>query len=369
MATTIGAEEEFILLDPISLTPVDRAAEARAALAGTDRDGEVMAEFFPSQLEFASLVCSTAAELGSALSSFRGELARWAQEHGVVGAGVGVPFNVTGRAQVTDLPRYRDIADDFGRIVADHQISGLHVHVGRVDRDGAVLALNRLRPWLPTLLALSANSPFWEGSDTGFDSWRAIHSRRWTTHGIPPEFRDAEDYARRTSALHGIGGTSDAGTLNWVVRPSEKYPTVEVRAFDAQLDARTSAPLAALVRGIVDADHDEPPHEAELLDAAHWHAARYGLARDLFNPRVGGMRPAADVVHTLLDTARSGLELHGDAEHVESVIGGILEHGNGATQQRRAFREGGTHALSELLARGDTPWWPAEPKGTVTDPR
>ncbi|GAA4141166.1 YbdK family carboxylate-amine ligase [Leifsonia shinshuensis] len=349
MATTIGAEEEFILLDPISLTPVERATEARTALADPDRDGEVMAEFFPSQLEYASPVCSTAAELGRSLSGFRGELAGWAREHGVIGAGVGVPFDVTAGARVTDLPRYRDIANDFGRITADHQISGLHVHVGTRDRDSAIRALNRVRPWLPTLLALSANSPFWEGADTGFDSWRAIHSRRWTTHGIPPAFRDPEDYARRTAALGGIGGTSDAGTLNWVVRPSEKYPTLEVRAFDAQLDVRTSTALAVLVRGMVDAGHDEPAHDAELLDAAYWHAARYGLDQDLFDPRSGRLRPAADVVHALLAAAGPGLKRHGDVECVGSVVDGILEHGNGATRQRRAYRDGGAPALAELL--------------------
>lgn len=349
MATTIGAEEEFVLLDPVSLTPVDRAAEARAALTDAAREGEIMAEFFPSQLEFASPVCTTAAQLGTSMAAFRRDLAEWAHKHRVIAAGVGVPFHVTGHPQVTDLSRYRDIASDFGRIVADHQINGLHVHVGMRDRDSAILGLNRLRPWLPTLLALSANSPFWDGDDTGFDSWRAIHSRRWTTHGIPPAFRDAKDYAQRTSALHGIGGTSDTGTLNWVVRPSEKYPTLEVRAFDAQLDCRTSTALAVLVRGIVHADRDERPHEAELLDAAYWHAARYGLERNLFDPRAGLMRPAADVVHALLDVAAPGLERHGDAEHVGAVVREILQHGNGATRQRRAYREGGQLALGTLL--------------------
>ena len=352
VATTIGAEEEFVLLDAVSLTPVDLAAEARADLADSARDGEIMSEFFPSQLEFASPVCSTAAELDSSMAGFRRELAEWAHGHRVIAAGVGVPFNIAGHPQVTDLPRYRDIAAHFGHIVPDHQINGLHVHIGMQDRDRAVRALNRLRPWLPALLALSANSPFWGGADTGFDSWRAIHSRRWTTHGIPPAFTDAEDYARRTSALHGIGGTSDSGTLNWVVRPSEKYPTLELRAFDAQLDSRTSTALAALVRGVVDTDRDERPHEAELLDAAYWHAARYGLDRDLFDPQAGRMRAAADVVHALLDAAAPGLERHGDTQRVESRVGWILNQGNGATWQRRAYREGGRPSLANLLIEG-----------------
>ena len=349
MVTTIGAEEEFVLLDPDSLAPVDRAAQARAALAGSVGDGTVMAEFFPSQLEYASPVCTTADELSSSLIRFRQALAAWARDNQVIAAAVGSPFQVGARPEVTDLPRYREIAADFGRIVDDHQVNGLHVHVGVRDREDAVRALNRLRPWLPTLLAVSANSPFWQGDDTGFDSWRAIHNRRWTTHGIPPAFRDAEDYARRTSALIGIGGTSDLGTLNWVVRLSEKYPTLEVRIFDAQLDARTSSALAVLVRGIVERDDDTGSLEAELLDVAYWHAARFGLAGDLFDPRTGRLRPAHDVVHALLDAAAPSLADPEDAACVGSVVRRILEGGNGSARQRQAYRLGGSPALAELL--------------------
>src|SRR6185503_4533061 len=99
-------------------------------------------------------------------------------------------------------------------LVGDHQINGLHVHVGVPDRDAGIRALNALRPWMPVLLALSANSPFWRGRDTGYDSWRAIHSQRWTIHGIPPRFRDSADYDDALAALSGIGATSDAGTVN-----------------------------------------------------------------------------------------------------------------------------------------------------------
>ncbi|MFF1878401.1 YbdK family carboxylate-amine ligase [Leifsonia sp. NPDC058230] len=351
MPTTIGVEEEFVLLDPATLTPVERAEDARDELGRRrDRPGTVTGEFFLSQIEYASPVCTTTAEALDSLREFRSDLAGWAAGAGLQAAGVGMPYRVLSDAHVTGGERYRDIASHFGLIVPDHQINGLHVHVGVDSRERAIRALNRLRPWLPSLLALSANSPFWQAADTGFDSWRAIHSRRWTTYGVPPPFHDAADYDRRISALHGVGGTSDAGTLNWVVRPSARYPTVEVRVFDAQLDAVSSVALAALVRGLVVTEpRTEPPlADPELLDSALWHAARNGLSGELLQPCTGRLQPAAVVVATLLDEAARGLAEHGDTELVESTVDRILSTGNGATRQRQAFARGGVAALSEL---------------------
>lgn len=350
MRTTFGVEEEFVLLEPQTLTPVDRTSEAIAALGSHRDDGGVLSpEFFPSQLEHATPVCTDEEQLTDSLLGFRDDLRRWATEHGLVAAGVGLPYRSSPTPHVTDERRYRDIASHFGRIVPDHQLNGLHVHVGVADRDEAVAALNRLRPWLPTLLALSANSPYWQAEDTGFDSWRAIHSRRWTTHGIPPHFQDGADYDRRASALSGVGGTTDAGTLNWIVRPSERYPTIEVRAFDAQLDGETSVALAALVRGLVTSPSSiGVPPDPELLDAAHWHAARDGLSGELLDPQSARLRPAAEVVASLRAAAAPGLDAHGEADRVDGALQRLLADGNGATRQRRAIARGGISELAHV---------------------
>lgn len=353
MRATIGVEEEFVLLDPATLAPVARADEALRALRQRTGDaGRVTPEFFPSQIEYASPVCTSAAELAASLSAFREALAGWADRAGVVAAAVGTPFQVVAGAEVTAEDRFRDIAGRFGRIVPDHQINGLHVHVSVGDRDRAVRAMNTLRPWLPVLLALSANSPFWAGEDTGFASWRAIHGRRWTTHGIPPRFRDAEDYQARVSALVGVGGTSDAGTINWVVRPSERFPTVETRVFDAQLDVGHSVALAVLLRAVLAADPTIPSLTPELLDAAYWHAARDGLDGDLLDPVRGDLRGAKEVVGELLGVAGPGLDREGDAALVQESVERILNEGNGATHQRRARRCGGVPGLAERVNIG-----------------
>ncbi|WP_426516378.1 carboxylate-amine ligase [Diaminobutyricibacter sp. McL0618] len=356
MRTTIGVEEEFVLLDPVELSPVNRAHDAVDALRrGNGDEGTVLLEFFASQLEFASPVCTTAAEIRASLTRFRAELASWAANNGMIAGGVGAPYRADAHSPVANADRYRAIAAHFGGIIADHQINGVHVHVGVPDLDAAIRASNRLRPWLPTLLALAANSPFWHGEDTGFDSWRAIHTRRWTTHGIPPSFRDGADYRARTAALLRTSGITDPGTVNWVVRPSERYPTVEIRVFDAQLDSGTSAALASLVRGLVDAQEPGEPDAIapELLDAGFWQAARFGLARDLLHPATGKPHPAAEVVSALLQEATPGMDAHGDTATAAEVVARIMTEGNGADRQRRALREGGTAGLARLI--GATP--------------
>ena len=147
------------------------------------------------------------------------------------------------------------------------------MHVGFDDRDERVRALLRLRPWLPTLLALSSNSPFWAGHDTGFDSWRAIHSRQWTTYGSPPAFTDAADYDETVSALIGIGATLDGGTINWNIRLAVLHPTVEIRVCDAQLDAQSVLTLALLIRALATTVLPPPQSHAGWARAM----ARFGM--------------------------------------------------------------------------------------------
>ncbi|GAA1441788.1 carboxylate-amine ligase [Leifsonia poae] len=358
MQTTFGIEEEFMLLDPVTLVPVEAARAVMAALgadgarggAGSSATGEShgspTGEFFASQIEHPSPVFTRLEEARAALGAFRDDLASAAGGLGLLAASTGAPFSMRDDAALSPEHRYRAIAEQFRAIVPDHQINGLHVHVGVPSREAAVVAMNRLRPWLPALLALSANSPFWRGRDTGFDSWRAIHSRRWTTYGIPPRFRDAADYDARTAALRGVGGTTDAGTLNWVARPSERFPTVEVRVFDAQTDVESSIALAALTRGLVASPEDPPVVEAELLDASLWHAARDGIRGQLLDPTSGTMQPAPVVIDALVRAASTGLDAHGDEETVRTFVTAVFADGNGAERQRGAYAAGGVSGLA-----------------------
>ncbi|WP_146238994.1 carboxylate-amine ligase [Arthrobacter livingstonensis] len=196
-------------------------------------------------------------------------------------------------------------------------------------------------------------APFWEGRDTGYASWRAIHSRRWTTAGCPPPFMDDHDYARRVRALSGIGATSDPGTLAWYARLSERQPTLEFRVADAQLDLGTTILFAALCRSLVSTTllapslREQP--QPELLDAALWHAARDGLTGSLVHSLTGNLVPASEAVQALLEETRQGLMASGDLDDVETLLRDTMARGSGAERQRQAFATGGLGRLEQLM--------------------
>lgn len=353
---SFGVEEEYFFLHPDSLTPVRVGARIRDELVGVGRPSAFVAhEFLEAQIERSTPVFHTLDEATADLVAFRSRLERAAREHGVLAASVGTPFMTEGWPSITDDERYRRVQDDFRGLVTDHLISGTHVHVGIPDPDAGVAALNRLRVWLPTLLALLGNSPWWHGADTGFASWRAVHMRRWTTVGVPPEFRDAADYRERIDRLVGVGGISDTKMVWWIARLAEFHPTIEVRIADAQLDPDSAVLAAGLVRALVetalrDAGAGRPPLPlpGELLDAAVWHAARDGLSGTLLDPRDGRMRPAADVVDGLLATIGPALRDAGDHERVHGLVDRVRRDGTGTERQRAAVRSGGRAALAEL---------------------
>ncbi|GAB6856109.1 carboxylate-amine ligase [Microbacterium xylanilyticum] len=347
MATTFGIEEEFLLLDPTTLTPVERAAEAVAEVDDGRDDGTVAREYLSCQIEYATPVCTGAAEAHEALRGFRHRLGRWAADAGVVAAGTGTPLGRRPSSTVSPGERYDHIAAEVAGITAEHQVCGLHVHVG-VERDAGVHASNVLRGWLPVLLALSGNSPFWDGQDTGFDGWRAIHFRRWTTYGIPPVFRDVDDYDATVAALVGLGATSDTRSLNWNMRLSTLFPTLEVRVCDAQLDAASSVALAVVVRALVDSARDSRTSASEdraPWDAGLWHAARHGLDSGLLHPDTGRLAPVAEVLTALHD--RIAPHLNGDDE-IRAVARLLGPRRTGAARQREAHRAG-LPALADLF--------------------
>ncbi|MBT2503439.1 glutamate--cysteine ligase [Curtobacterium sp. ISL-83] len=353
---TFGVEEEYFFLHGDALTPAPVGARVRDEFAGVGRTSAFVAhEFLEAQIERSTPVFRRLSEAAADLATFRSRLARAAEAHGVVVASVGTPFMTDGWPAITSDPRYHRVQDDFRGLVTDHLISGTHVHVGIDSPDEGIIALNGLRAWLPPLLALLGNSPYWRGADTGFASWRAVHMRRWTTVGAPPVFRDAGDYRDRIDRLVGIGGISDTKMVWWVARLAEFHPTVEVRLADAQLDVDSTLLYAALVRALVDtavqdardgrAPLEVPP---ELLDAALWHAARDGVGGTLLDPRDGLMHPADDVVDALLAAVDDALTANGDREAVHRVVARIRLEGTGAQRQRQAVRTGGRGALREL---------------------
>ncbi|MGK5533119.1 carboxylate-amine ligase, partial [Streptomyces sp. URMC 129] len=275
---TVGVEEEYLLLDPVRGVPVARSARVRALAPA----GAVGAELLQSQVEVATPVCADLASVAAHLARLRRVVAAAAAAAGCRAAVTGsVPFagGAGDAVPVTDEPRYRALALDTPRVIHEHAINGMHVHVAVPGRAAGVDALNRVRPWLPVLVALGANSPFAQGRDTEFASWRTVVFGRWPVSGPPPVFAGAEDYERRVAALLGSGVVRGRNQLYWQARLSDRYPTVEVRAVDVQLRLAEAVMFAGLARALVATALREgvagapvPRVPQELLAAVGWGA-------------------------------------------------------------------------------------------------
>jgi len=356
---SFGIEEEFMFLDPAELRPVGVSAALRTEIALDPRLAPYTnREFLASQIEYSSPIFDSLDAARTELGAFRTALAAAAEEHRVIAASSGTPFVTAGPAEIEDDARYRRFGTEFGAIINDHQINSIHVHVGIPSREAGVAALNGIRRWLPTLLALSGNSPYWHAADTGFASWRNIHLRRWSTNGCPPHFVDAADYDRRSSTLVGIAGTLDLATIAWSARLSDKYPTLEVRIGDAQLDADSAVLIAALCRALVvtamaAADAGSPAGDIppEMVDAAMWHAGRNGLAAELVDIDARQLVPARVAIEAMISWVTPALEADGDLAWIHSMLERVWRDGTGAQRQRTAFENGGPRQLGRLLSR------------------
>ncbi|WP_030244752.1 MULTISPECIES: carboxylate-amine ligase [unclassified Streptomyces] len=357
--TTMGVEEEYLLLDPVTGLPVPHADKVRTA-AGLGRlvaDQEVQYELLQAQVEVATPVCRTLEEVGGHLLRLRHAIGMAAEEYGCRIATCGTPPLRHGRPMaVTDQARYRAMVTQAPQLVAEQLVNGTHVHVGVPDREAGVQVLNRIRAWLPTLTAMSANSPMWDGGDTGFASWRTVIFGRWPVSGMPPHFHDVADYDRRVQRLLDAGLISDIGQLYWQARLSSRYPTVEVRCLDVQLSADEAVMLAAVTRALVDTALAEtaagvpvPESAPELLQAAMWHAARHGLDDTLVSPG-GAAHRAGDVLYEFLRHVSPALEASGDSRQATSLVHRLLQSGTGADRQRAAFAEGGLRAVTDLVS-------------------
>ncbi|MEU5420804.1 glutamate--cysteine ligase [Streptomyces sp. NPDC001407] len=355
---TLGIEEEYLLLDPATALPVAKAEQVCAAvdLEPVVHEREIQAELLQAQVEVATPVCADLAEASGHLLRLRHAVSSAAKRNGCRIAASGTsPRAGLVPVPVTRHPRYLAMRSRAAQLVDEQLVNGMHVHIAIPDREMGVAVLNRVRPWLPVLVAMAANSPMWHGHDTGFASWRTVVYSRWPVSGPPPHFTDLADYEERIQALFVAGAISDRGQLYWQARLSDRYPTIEVRCLDVQLRADDAVMFAGIVRGMVaTAIRDEksgrraaycPP---ELLGAANWHAARHGLEGVLVDPE-GKRRGAEDVVQTLLGHIGQALEEAGDLQQVSSLVHRLLRRGTPADRQRRVLAADGIKALTDLI--------------------
>ncbi|MGA5699428.1 carboxylate-amine ligase [Peterkaempfera bronchialis] len=348
---TVGVEEEFLLVDTGLGAAVPCAPEVIEQASARFGAGQVQAELFPTQVEIASAPCTALAELRADLRRLRRGVADAARSAGCrpMASGTAVLAAAT-PVEVTDKPRYRRMARTFAPIAESQAegVCGCHVHVGIADRDEAVQVGNALRPWLPALEALAANSPFRHGRDSGYASTRALIWCRWPSAGPAPRFTSAKAYDDAVDALVDSGMLLDRKMVYWYARLSDRYPTIEIRVADVNADLDTVVLFAALARGLcatllaeVRAGRPVPVVPDELLRAAHWRAAHDGLEGLGVDLVTGRLRPARDLLERLVEHARPGLEAAGDQGTVSTLLSRLNRLGGGSARQRAAYARHG----------------------------
>jgi glutamate---cysteine ligase / carboxylate-amine ligase len=351
---TVGVEEELILVDPetFRLTSVSQGAVQIAQLAGdgaSDDIESVEEELYRPQIETATPPCATLADLDRHVRRARGEAAAAAAESGAAMVAVPLPVLDDDEPRITPKPRYERIVSEFGEIGRNTVVGGMHVHVAIESDDEGVGVIDRIRPWLPVLLAVSANSPYSWGVDTGYASWRSQTWSRWPSAGPPEEFGDAAGYRAATEALVETGAAIDAGMIYFDARLAQSFPTIEVRIADVCTEVGDALLVAGLTRALVTTAAEAwsrggptPGWRAELVRAATWRAGRDGLSDKLVHPETGHLVRARDAVDALITHVSDALDDAGDREQVERLLSDLLSRGPGAGRQRAVFESKGT---------------------------
>ncbi len=354
---TIGVEEEYQLVDAGTGALCSRAREVLT----TDWSEEIRPELQETTLEIGSRICRSAAALDVELRRLRFQVATTAAVLGLDIAAAGVhPFSRWEVHRLAQEERYRVIAECYGRIARDEHNFGMHIHIGIPARYDRIRLQNVVRHYVPLLIALSASSPYYEGEDTGYASYRMVLWRRWPNAGIPPRLDSEREYRALLELLLTTGAIGDQRNHYWGVRPHAVYPTLEIRVTDVCPRVEDAVALAALVRALIVAIAEgrlrEPAADqsdgtlSTLLAVNEWRAMRYGLDGWMVDPAAPeGRRPVRSAVLRLVDEVAPVAEELGDGD-MPGAIAALLERGNAADRMRRVHAAyGGLGAVVEWV--------------------
>jgi glutamate---cysteine ligase / carboxylate-amine ligase len=344
-AFTIGIEEEYHLVDRAtrdlkSEPPEDLLAECRRRLEG------VSPEFLKSQIEVATPVRNTLADARADLARLRRTVAEVAGGHGLAPIAASThPFAQWGEQKTSDAERYTLLARDLQAVGRRLVICGMHVHVGIEDAELRIDLMNQIVYFLPHLLALSTSSPFWRGEDTGLKSFRLSVFNGLPRTGMPEVFESHGEYQRLVGRLTEAGLIPDATMLWWDVRPSARFPTLEMRITDVCTHLDDAISIAALYRCLLrmlwrlrKANQRWRLYARMLISENRWRAQRYGIEEGLVDFGKGRIVPYAELLEEMIDLVREDALHFGCLAEVEAARG-ILARGTSADRQRRTYRQ------------------------------
>jgi carboxylate-amine ligase len=351
---TVGVEEELLLIEPGTGKPravagtVLQAAKQADTGPGHDPGAGSASEALEFELQLQQLEtntqpCRALDDLGREIRRCRALAAAAAGRAGVQVAALATsPVPV--EPEVVGKTRYQKMADTFGLTAQEQLTCGCHVHVEISSAGEGAAALDRIGPWLAILLALSANSPFWQGQDSSYASFRYQAQGRWPCSGPTEVFGSPRAYRDTVQRMVRTGTLLDAGMVYFDARLSERYPTLEIRIADVCLHADDAVLIAALARALVETEARHWRHaqrfqrrRTELLRLAAWRASRSGIDGMLLNPDTSLPEQAAAVANMLLEHVADALADAGDSDIVAELLAAVLARGNGAVFQRNTY--------------------------------
>lgn len=358
---SLGVEEEFQLLNAESFELTSRFDEVAEAAGDDER---IKAELMQSVVEVATGISRTVPEAIEEARGLRAQVRDAAAERGALIASAGThPFSRWEHQDITEQPRYEGLVESLRWVAERELIFGLHVHVGLETAEAAIAVAGALRTWLPELLALSANSPFWQGRDTALASTRTKVFETFPRSGLPPAFGSFDEFERLIARGVQTGSFRDYTYIWWDLRPHPKLGTIEIRICDAQTRLESVAAIVALVQSLVatlaesfERNGALPTQPRLLIDENKWRATRHGLDADLIWLERDEERPAREAVLDLVGRAEGAARRLGCARELQGVER-LLDRGSGSGEQRRLYEESGSllavaHWLAEETTAG-----------------
>jgi carboxylate-amine ligase len=343
---SIGIEEEYQTVDPVTR---DLKSHIHAEIVQKGRllmAERVKPEMHQSVVEIGTSVCTTIQEAKDEIRSIRRQIITLARENGLrLSAGGTHPFALWSKQEIYPDDRYRVIVEDLKMVARANLIFGLHVHIGVEDRETAIQLMNSARYFLPHLLALSANSPFWLGMDTGLQSYRCKVFDKFPRTNIPDIYQSWSEFENYVNLLIHTNCIDNAKKIWWDIRPHPYFPTLEFRVCDMPMRLEETIAIAALCQAIIaklyqlhERNLSFRHYSRSLLMENKWRAARYGLDGKMIDFGKQTEVPARELIGEILEFVGDVVEQLGSKEEI-SYIRRILENGNGADRQLRVYNE------------------------------
>ncbi|MDJ0957280.1 MAG: carboxylate-amine ligase [Arenicellales bacterium] len=351
---TIGIEEEYMLVDRgsrnlISETPSSMLPQCEKLL-----EGRVSPEFLQCQIEVGTDVCNTVAEARAELAHLRRTVASVAEEHGLALVAASThPFAESDDLKHTPKARYNQLANDLQGVVRRLLISGMHVHVGVEDDELRIDLMGQVSYILPHLLALSTSSPFWRGHNTGLKSYRIAVWDEMPRTGLPEHFESFSEYERHVNVLVNAGVIEDATKIWWDIRPSHRFPTLEIRIADICTRLDDGVTIAALylcwlrmLYRLREKNQRWRRYLMMLVKENRWRAQRYGIDEGLIDFGLGEIVPYAELMDEFIDFIAEDAEALDCVKEVNHTRD-IIQNGTSAHRQIKVYEQALAEGASE----------------------